>query len=116
MTQRPNTPTSCDSVLTRSIPSNQATHCSTSLRAFLLIGLVALVTLFYQSAQPSAALAVTPRAKRVEGGPFPLSSYFGRPLFPGVSSDPLRATPSLAHRRFELSCLLVTTGQTMQLC
>jgi len=37
-----------------------ATHCATGFRALMLIGLVGIASLFYQSEQPSAALAVTP--------------------------------------------------------
>ena len=79
-------------MLTGSI-SNQAMHRSTSFRALVLFGVVALVTAFYQSITPhSSALAIptglTPR-QRVQTGPVTFDSDARLPA-PSVG-------PSLSH-------------------
>ena len=66
-------------------------HCSMSFRAFVLVGVVAIVTAFYQSTQRPVALTVatglTPRASVLNRA---RSSLFG-PLFRAFH---LLATPS----------------------
>ena len=73
-----------------------------SFRAFVLVGIVTLVTAFYQSTQPSAftvTKGLTSR-QRVELGPFPLNSMRQAALS-GISSPshPL----AVARSRFGLA-------------
>ena len=52
-------PTEAVTACSLDVPSHQAMHCSMSFRAFVLVGVVALVTAFYQSTQRPVALTVT---------------------------------------------------------
>ena len=80
-----------------------------SFRAFVLVGVVTLVTAFYQPTQPTAFTVTKGLTSRqhVKSGPFPLHSMRHRPLFSGVSS--LRHPPSVALSRFGLAD--ITSGQ-----